>query len=210
MQRLRVAFDELPLARWGPLFQVLRLEQPDACLEWQPVGFPRAGRSLLDGADVGLFVAPPHEAGVSALTIETSAMVVLMAVGHRLTRHHDLSVAEILDEPFPGGASLHPEWSAFWTLDEHRGGPPKAIAEEVQNAKQGLDVVASGRAIATLPASVADGLPHPGVVAVALRDGPSVETRLVWRSADQNPLIYALVGLAREMTRGLGGNDVSL
>jgi DNA-binding transcriptional LysR family regulator len=201
MQRLRVAFDALPLARWGPLFQVLRLEQPDLCLEWQPMGFPRRGRSLLASADVGLYVAPPRETGVRTLTIETSPMVVLMAVGHRLAQHHELTVADILDEPFPGAPGADPEWSAFWSLDEQRGGPPRVIGDAVRNLEQGLEVVAGGRAIATLAASIADGLPHPGVVAVELRDGPPVATRLVWRTKDENPIIYSLINLAREMTR---------
>jgi hypothetical protein len=85
-------------------------------LEWLAVGFPTRERSLLHGADVGLFVAPPHEAGLSALTIETSRM------------------------------------------------------------------------------------PHPGVITVPLTDGPSVVTRLVWRSDDENPLLRCLVDLASDMT----------
>jgi hypothetical protein len=48
---------------------------------------------------------------------------------------------------------------------------------------------------------MADGLPHPGVVALPLRDGPLVHTRLVWRSGDEDPIIDALVGLAEAWTR---------
>jgi DNA-binding transcriptional LysR family regulator len=206
MRVLRVAFDALPVARWGPLFHVFRLEQPDVRLEWKPMGFPQAGRSLLDGVDVGLFVAPPHEDGVSALTIETSAMALLVAAGHRLALHDQLSVADILDEPFLRGANAHPEWRAFWHLDEQRGGAANLLDDDAHNAEQALEIVAAGNAIATLPASLADGLPHPGVVALALRDGPPVPTRLVWRSADENPIIDALVGLAEAWTRdGRGG-----
>lgn len=71
-------------------------------LAWQRTGFPRSTRSLLERADVGLFVAPPREAGLSALTVETSEMLVLVAVGHHLARRQELTVADILDEPFPG------------------------------------------------------------------------------------------------------------
>ena len=59
-RQLRIVFDaRLPTARWGPLFHVFRLEHPDLRLEWQPTGFPIRGRSLLEGADAGLFVEPP-------------------------------------------------------------------------------------------------------------------------------------------------------
>jgi DNA-binding transcriptional LysR family regulator len=206
VDRLRVVFDALPLARWGPVFQVLCLERPDVCLEWRPIGFPTSERSLLESADVGLFVAPPREAGLSALTLETSQMVVTMAVGHRLAQSDELSVADILDEPFPGGPNHHPEWRAFWTLDEQRGGPPESTDDDVDNAEQGLQVVASGRAIGTVPASIVSGLPHPGVVAVPLRDGPPVATRLVWRSQDQNPIVHWLAVLAAGMTGNVRGN----
>ena len=144
MQRLRVAFDAVPLARWGPLFHVLLLELPDLSVDWQPRGFPTADQPLLDGADVGLFLQPPAEPGLDSLVIETSEMAVGMAVGHRLGRTSELSIAEILDEPFPGTPKAHPEWRAFWTLDEHRGGPPKVTDDDVQTAQEGLEVVRLG------------------------------------------------------------------
>ena len=57
MQRLRVAFDVLPMARWGPLFHLLCLERPATRIEWQRAEFPEPGRSVLEGADVGVRVA---------------------------------------------------------------------------------------------------------------------------------------------------------
>jgi DNA-binding transcriptional LysR family regulator len=200
MRSLRIAFDALPLSHWAPLFQVLRQGYPDLRLQWRRMEFPTWDRLLLETADVGLFVEPPHEPGLSAMTIETSPMLVLTAVGHRLAQHHDLLVADILDQPFPGGPALHPEWRAFWTLDEQRGGSPPLTNDRVENADDALGVVASGRAIATIPATMARGLPHPGVIAIPLSDGPPVATRLVWRSDDRNPIVRSLIELAAEMT----------
>jgi DNA-binding transcriptional LysR family regulator len=201
MAPLRVAFEErLPAAHWGPLFHVLRLERPDVELEWQSAPFPSPDRSLLDGADVGVLVEPPREDGLDALTMAVSRMVVVMAVGHRLARRPELTVADVVDEPFPGGADLHPEWRSFWTLDAQRGGPPRLTDDGVFDAGRGLEVVAAGRAIATLPASLASGLAHPGVVAIPLVDGPPVATRLLWRSDDPNPILRCLIDLAKSMT----------
>ena len=163
------------------------------------MGFPKAGRSLLDGVDVGLFVSPPREEGLSALTIETSAMAVLVAAGHRLALHDHLSVADILDEPFLGGAKVHPEWRACNSMSARWAA--NLLNDDAHNVEQALEIVAAGHAIATVPTSMADGLPHPGVVALPLRDGPLVHTRLVWRSADENPIVDALVGLAEGVDR---------
>jgi len=203
MKPLRVAFDGLPLGHWAPLFHVLRLEQPDMRLEWRRTGFPSRERSLLRSADVGLFVEPPPEDGLSALTLETSEMLVLMAVGHRLARNHELCVDDLLDEPFPGCPGLHPQWRAFWTLDRQRRGPAPLTDDRVENPDEALRVVAAGRAIATIPASVAGGLPHPGVIAIPLTDGPGVAPRLVWRPDDENPLVHSLVELAAAMSCAL-------
>src|SRR3954467_4127937 len=87
-RQLKIVFDAgMPTARWGPLFHVFRLEHPDLHLEWQPTRFPTRGPRLLDGADIGLFVEPPPEAGVSALTLDVSPMVVIVAAGDRLAHH---------------------------------------------------------------------------------------------------------------------------
>ena len=200
---LVVAFDaRLPQARWGPLFHVFRLEHPDVTLYWRPVGLPTLRRPLLHGGDVGLFLHPPHECGLSGYTLDLSPMKVIVAAGHRLAHHQQLMVADVLDEPFVGGPALHPEWVAFWTLDEQRGAPPRRGGGDISTVEQGLEVVASGRAIATAPAWMADGLAHPGVVALPLLDGPQVPTRLLWRSGDDNPTVRSLVQLAGEWTAG--------
>ncbi|HET6173392.1 MAG TPA: LysR family substrate-binding domain-containing protein [Gaiellales bacterium] len=194
--QLRVAFDaDIPYARWGPLFHVFHLEQPGVTVQWRPVGFPAPGRSLLDNADAGVFLHPPSEDGLRALTLDTSPMVVVVAAGHPLAQHDRLTVADVLDEPFPGGANPHPEWTAFWTLDEQRGGPPRLTEDDIGSSAQGIDVVASRRAIVTLPTWAAAGLAHPGVVALPLSDGPRVTTCLVWRADDDSPLVLGLVDL---------------
>jgi DNA-binding transcriptional LysR family regulator len=199
--RLRIAFDEMPTARWGTLFHVLCLEHPAAALEFTPVAFPTRGSSRLEGVDVGLFVNPPRGTDLERLVLEESPMVVLMAAGHRLAREHDeLRVADLLDEPFLAGPPLDPAWTAFWTLDDFRQGPPKLSGGGVRGTREGLDAVAAGQAVATCPESMAAGLSHPGVVALPLVDGPLVETALVWRAGKRHPLVDTLIDLAAAMT----------
>jgi DNA-binding transcriptional LysR family regulator len=206
MPTLRVAFDTLPLARWASLFQVLLLERPGIRLEWLPREFPRDDQPLLDGADVGLFVEPPLDSGLDALTVGSSPMVVLMPVGHRLARHHELRVADVLAEPFFDAPHLNPEWRAFWSLDSYRGGPPPATRLGAENLQSAMTAIAGGDAIGTFAASLADGLPHPGVIWLPLVDGPTVATRLVWRADDSHPAICTLVDIARDMFGDIRGD----
>jgi DNA-binding transcriptional LysR family regulator len=128
-------------------------------------------------------------------------MVVVIAVGHRLAHQDTLSIADVLDEPFPGGPNLRPDWSAFWTLDEQRGRPPQRTDDDVTSAEQGLQVVVAGRAVATAPDWVASGLAHPGVVALPLKDAPPVTTCLLWRADEENPFVLRLVKLAAVWAR---------
>jgi hypothetical protein len=72
--------------------------------------------------------------------------------------------------------------------------------DDVRTADEGLDVVADGRAVATMGASMAGGLAHPGVISLPLSDGPAITTRLVWRSDAENPLVHTLIDLARALT----------
>ena len=206
--RVTIRFEaHLPHAQWGPLFHVFRLEQPHVSLRWRACGFPARDRSLLDGADAGLFLEPPLTPGLSGLTLATSPMVVIVPAGHRLAGHDVLSITDILAEPFPGAPSRDPHWTAFWGLDGHRGGPPRCTDDDVTSAHEGLEVVASGRAIATAAASVASGLSHPGVLALQLTNPPDVRTRLVWRTRDDNPVVRSLVDLARAWTGGADGDE---
>jgi DNA-binding transcriptional LysR family regulator len=201
MERFRVVFDAVPLAHWGPLFHVLCCEFPDVRLEWRPVGFPAHEQPLLGDAELGLFLEPTCHEGLSTLTIERSPMVAVLGVGHRLAACDELWVADILDQPFLGRTRPHPEWMAFWTLDAYRGGPPQWIDDDVQDVQQALAAIASGRAIGTFCDSSADGLPHPGLVAIPLRDGPLVTTRLVWESGTENPMVQRFVEIAEDLTR---------
>jgi DNA-binding transcriptional LysR family regulator len=190
MLRLRVAFEPVPVARWGSLFHVLLLERPGLRLEWVPVSLQRCDRSPLDGADVALLIEPPPEPHLSSLAIDVSPMVAVLAVGHPLACKDELRAADVL--PVPGARELQPGWTPFWMLDERR-------AASVSSPQEGLELVAAGRAIATFPESLADGLAHPGVISFPLVDAPRLTVRLVWRAGESNGAVHALVELARAM-----------
>jgi DNA-binding transcriptional LysR family regulator len=174
-------------------------------LEWLPRDFPRDDQPLLDGADVGLFVEPPLDPALDALTVGSSPMVVLLPAGHRLARHHELRIADALAEPFFDAPHMNREWRAFWSLDSYRGGPPPTT-RRAENLQSAMTAIARGDAIGTFAASLADGLPHPGIIWLPLIDGPMVATRLVWRAGDTHPAIRTLVDIARDMFGDAGGD----
>jgi DNA-binding transcriptional LysR family regulator len=207
-QRLAVGFHTVPLARWAQMFQRLLAEYPGARLEWRPLGFPRAGRPL-EGVDVALLVEPTPHPDLSVLVLEREPRVVVMAAGHPLAGRRELTVEEVLDETFPGpDPSLDPRWQAFWTLDEERGGPARVTGDRVCTTEGGVEAVAAGRAIGTATASHAAAMTHPGVVTVPLVDARPATLALVWRTANSNPLVAALVAIATDLAGGDGAGQV--
>jgi DNA-binding transcriptional LysR family regulator len=199
-----VGFVALPVAKLATLFHILVLERPDVRIEWLRRGFPLQDEPLLGDADVALLPEPPLDDGLEAMTIGVSRMVVIVAAGHPLTLlDRGLEVADVLDQPFLDGRRLHRGWRSFWTLDAQRGGPAVGVGD-VEEPDAALDLLAGGHAIATFPASLADGLSHPGVVAVPLVDGPPVRTMLVWRGGEEHEVVEHLLDIAREMFERVG------
>jgi DNA-binding transcriptional LysR family regulator len=203
-----VGFHDVPLARWAQMFPRLLAEYPGARLEWRPLGFPRAGRPL-EGVDVALLVEPTAYPGLGVLVLEREPRVVVMAAAHRLAGRRQLTVEEVLDETFPGpDPSLDRRWQAFWTLDEERGGPARVTGDRVNTTDAGLEALVAGRAIATVAASHAAAMAHPGLVTVPLVDASPATLALVWRTAETNPLVAALVAIARDLAGGDGARRV--
>jgi DNA-binding transcriptional LysR family regulator len=203
---LATGFHWLPLTRWAPMFQALCREHPGTRLHWQPLEFPLARRSPIEGVDVGLILQPPNRPDHRSLELEREPRVVMMSPTHRLADRSELTVADVLDEPFPGcHPAMDPEWQAFWTLDEERGGPAPTTEDRISNADEGTEVVVSGRAIITTPAGMAAAFPHPGLVAVPLRDATPATLSLVWRAGDDSPLVSALVRIAEVVAGARAG-----
>src|SRR6185437_8150626 len=97
---------------------------------------------------------PAADSKVTFQPLSREPRSVLAPANHPLADRKDLAPADGLDETFLGfDASVDPAWAGFWSLDDHRGGPPRrVISEEVTNAQQRFVALAGGRGIATAPA----------------------------------------------------------
>jgi DNA-binding transcriptional LysR family regulator len=199
--QLAVGFHWTPLGRWAPMFQKLLVEHPGAQLEWHPLEFPCAGRLPIAGVDVGILYQPPAHPDLASIVLDEEPRVVLMSVSHRLAGRSELTVAEVLEETFPGpDKAIDPAWRAFWTLDAERGGPAPVTDDRVSGVPSGAEVVAAGRGIAITTASLAGALAHPGMIGIPLVDARPATLALVWRRDADGPLVESLLTIAREMT----------
>jgi DNA-binding transcriptional LysR family regulator len=194
-----------PLVTNPDLVDVFTRAHPDIELDLHELPFPWLPTSAwLLGVDAAICSRPAPDSTLALQPLSSEPRTVLAPVSHPLAGRKELSVAEVLDETFLGfDQSVDPVWAGFWSLDDHRGGPPaKLILGNVGNAQQRFAALASGRGIATAPACHAKAIASalPSVVAIPLADAEPAVLTLLARKASPNPLVRTLLASAQSLT----------
>jgi len=192
-----------PMLDAPELFAALAAIHPEMEVSFRELPFPGNSMSAwLGEADVALCFSPTPDPQVQAYTLRVEPRVLMAADNHPLATRRELSVAEVLDETFPGyHPSIDQRWVAYWRLDDCREGiPARVTADRALNPQEVAAIIASGRAVSTAPASSAVGiLPRlRSVVAIRLSDASPTELTLVWRADIRNALVDALVATAKQ------------
>lgn len=182
------------------LFAAFAESHPDAEVSFRDLPFPcGATFSWIEEVDVAFCHLPTVDPGVDVQAVRLEPRAMVAHENHPLARRTELAVAQVLDETF---LSYHPDvqptWAGFHSLDDQRGGPPRATTvDRAATTMQMGGIMASGRAITTLPlcdAKLAQQvLP---VVAIPLSDAHPAVLSLVWRQENHNPLVHALATFA--------------
>lgn len=182
------------------LFVAFEDSNPDAEISYRDLPFPRGTTlSWLEEVDVAFCHLPAADTGVEIQAVRLEPRAIVAHESHPLAGRTELTVAEVLDETFLSYTpDVQPTWAGFHSLDDHRGGPPRATTvERAANTMQMGGIMASGRGITTLPlcdAIIAQRvLP---VVAIPLSDARPAVMSLVWRREIHNPNVQALVAFA--------------
>jgi DNA-binding transcriptional LysR family regulator len=203
--RLHAGFMSLtPPMMAGDLFPRFTAAHPEVTIEWRQLGYPTLSpREWLGDADAALIWFAPTGPGLSSQPIRSSPLVVAMAESHPLAGRSELRVAEVLDETFPGIVDwCDPDWLGYWGLDAYRGGPARRTDDGAVTPEEVASIVASSRAITTVPAIVAVPFAHLGIRAIPLIDAEPAVLTLVWPEGAATPLVRELVDLARLLSSG--------
>jgi len=199
--QLHVGFMSLtPPMMAGELFTRFLAKHPGVAVEWRELGYPQPDlRAWLGESDAGLIWFAPSGRGLDSVVIRTSPLVVVMAETHPLAGRAELRVKDVLDEPFPGIVDwCDREWLGNWGLDTYRGAPAQRTGDGAVTPAEVASIVASGRAITTVPEVVAVPYAHLGIRSIPLIDAEPAVMNLVWAQGEAPPLIEDLVVLARE------------
>jgi DNA-binding transcriptional LysR family regulator len=187
----------------GPL-EAFSQAHPDIELRFQELPFPSVPtKAWLAKVDVAVCHEPRLDSDGWSQVFRREPRVVLAPEGHALAQRSELGVADVLDETFIGlHPSVEPTWAGFWSLDDHRGGPPKRLTpDHADNPQEVLASLAVRCAITTVPASVARLMSNAqtGVVAIPLRDAGPATITLVGHHGGRNPHVAVLRSFARKV-----------
>jgi DNA-binding transcriptional LysR family regulator len=192
------------------VFAAFASAHPEAELSFRDLPFPRgASASWLKEVDVAFCHPPEPDPGVQALALRVEPRTLVARRTHPLAHRAEVEVAEVIDETF---VSYHPEvqpaWAGFHSLDDHRGGPPlSTTADHAVTSVQMLGIMTTREAVTAVPrcdAKLGEQL-LPDLVAIPVSDARPAVLSVVWRTDNPNPLIDALV----EVARGLPTDDAA-
>jgi DNA-binding transcriptional LysR family regulator len=198
--RLLVGFLSLaPPMSAKELFDRFSGAHPEITLQWRELGYPTPdARAWLGDADAALVWHAPPGPGLASQPVRTSRLVAAVSERHPLADRSELTVAEVIDETFPGIVSwADPAWLGFWGLDRFRGGPSTRTTDTAETPQEVATMIARGIAVTTVPETVAIPFVHLGIRAIPLIDTEPVELALVWPPDASNPLVEELVAIAK-------------
>jgi DNA-binding transcriptional LysR family regulator len=188
------------------LFDGLTETHPNIAVNYHELQFPSsAPGSWLEEVDAAVCHLPPADPSVWVQVLRREQRIVLAPKNHRLAELSELAVTDVLEDTFIGfHPSVEPWWAGFWSLNDHRGGPPQHVtADRISNSQELFTMIAMGNGILAVPACHADLISRAlnSVVAIPLSDADPAVFVLVGRQDRRNPSVEALIAVAETLPR---------
>ena len=129
-----------------------------------------------------------------------------MPVGHPLAGRTSVSLEELAGETFFGVVNGAPAyWWDFHVPPRTPSGREIHRGQAVASFQELMTLVAAGRGISPVVASVERYYARPDVTFVPLRDVASADVALLWRTAGTNARSEAFAGAVRDVVAANGG-----
>ena len=149
---------------------------------------------LRDASTDVAIVRPPFDTqGLDLVVIAREPRYAALSAEHPLARRDTLSFDDIIDEPWMEIDS-DPVWCAFWRVSERRLAPP-IVGARGRTLDDLLESGRSGRAVALVPASIANSQHWPGLAFVEVSDIPHSTVAIAWRTEHQRAAVRNFVAL---------------
>ena len=171
---------------------------PGAEVSVQDIRFDDPSGGVRDGTtDVAIIWTPLDETGLEVEQLTEEPRRIVMSRDHRLADAPQLTVEDVLGEPFPVSDSTDPVYERFWTLAEERGGPPDP-AVRITGQDELLVGARSGRLIAAMPQALVHQIPFDDIVAREVEGLRPAGVGCCRLAGNDNPLVEAFVQAVRQ------------
>jgi DNA-binding transcriptional LysR family regulator len=190
-----------------PRVRALMVETcPDAELELRHVPWSDRSAGLADGATDAAFVwLPVEQPPYRWVTIAREPRLVALPNHHPLATRDQVSIHELLDEPFLALPASAGAMRDFWLAVDRRDGRPARIAAEITNTDETYEAVASGIGICLLAAGNAPIFARGGLTMRPVSDLSPAELVLAWHEHRCPPLLETFARFCEQVTRDRGG-----
>jgi DNA-binding transcriptional LysR family regulator len=193
------------IAATGPLDVTPRLlreftrERPDVAIAVRNAGFddPTGGVATGD-ADVAIVWLPYDAKGVTHEVLFDDPRIAVLPRGHPLAAHDEVDATDLAREPFGWVEGLDDNYHAYWTLADHRDGPPR-IGARITAFDDYFTAIRAGQAVAASPSSITRTLPWDDIELRPIRGLAPAQVAVCWREQNDNPLVAAFVDGARAL-----------
>lgn len=171
----------------------------DARLVMRQVGWGDPTAGLADRRSDASFVFLPLPGGdrYAWVTVAREPRLVALAAGHRLAARDQVSMADLLDEPFLALPASAGPMRDYWLALDARDGRPARVTAEISDPEETYEAVSTGIGVCLLAAGNAPILDRGQVVMVPVAGIRPAELVLAWSPAHRPPLLDAFVGHVR-------------
>jgi DNA-binding transcriptional LysR family regulator len=159
---------------------------------------------ILAGAvDLAFTRLLPGQAGVEVEVIAREPRLAAIPSSHPLGGRESLTFADLRYERFITNPAVEADGPpARWLAEQTRHGLAGRVATEAASVQEILTLVASGRGISLVPASVAGHYPRADVNYVEVTDADPAVVSLAWPAGSLRPIVRAFLDTARRAASG--------
>ncbi|QWF84903.1 LysR family transcriptional regulator [Amycolatopsis sp. CA-230715] len=186
-----------------PAVRQLRHDHPEAEVHTQHLELAEV-RTALFGHRVDAVVTrlPFATDGLRVTVLHHEPRVLLVAGDHRLAGRESVTLDDIATEPMPRLPNA--EWDSFWRVDPRPDGTSAPDGPLVGHLEDSFDLIASGRAVAIVPAGLRADSARPDLTSIPLHGVEPCQVVLATRVGDTANLVAAFRRSAQTLLVGEG------
>ena len=156
---------------------------------------------ILDGSvDIAFTRLLPGQAGVEVEVIAREPRLVAIPNTHPLAECASLTFDDLRNESFITNPVIDAQSPPVrWLAEQARHGLPGHVAAQAASVQEILTLVATGRGVSLVPASVADHYPRADVNYVQVTDADPAVVSLAWQPGTVRPTVNAFIKTTRDL-----------